>query len=116
MTNLNSATEPLLALDRWTLYTQSELQSLRWDTIQQREEDKSVHRIQQMQLESIRGQMRDISQQCTEPTDAVAELYNHVREIRNALDRIVHDLGSHFDSIRINSLPPTQLVSSQDAL
>ena len=52
--NLNSAMETLLALDRWIRYTQSELQSLRVDTIQQKEEEKSIHRIQQAQLDSIR--------------------------------------------------------------
>ena len=62
MANLNSAMEPLLALDRWIRYTQSELQSVRSDTIQQREEEKAVRRIQQMQLDSIQGQVRDISQ------------------------------------------------------
>ena len=62
MANLNSAVEPLLALDRWIRYTQSELQSVRSDTIQQREEEKAVRRIQQMQLDSIQGQVRDISQ------------------------------------------------------
>ena len=58
--------EPLLALDRWIRYTQSELQSLRADTIQQREDEKFVHRIQQGQLDSIQAQVREISQQCAE--------------------------------------------------
>ena len=55
--------EPLLALDRWIRYTQSELQSLRADTIQQREEQNAVHRIQQIYLDSIQGQVRENFQQ-----------------------------------------------------
>ena len=111
MTNLNSAMEPLLALDRWTRYT-----SLCSDTIQQREEEQAVHRIHQMQLDSIQGQVRDISQQCSELTDAVTELFNHIRHIRSALDKMIGGFNQHFDTISQNSLPATQLVSTQDAL
>ena len=35
MSNLNTAMELLLALDHWIRYTQTELQSLRADAIQQ---------------------------------------------------------------------------------
>ena len=111
--NLNSAMEPLLALDRWIRYTQCELQSLRADTIQQKEEEKSIHRIQQTQLDSIQSQVRDLSQQMTEITEAITELFNHVRQIRGTLDSIVSDFNHHFDTVPSNNLPPTQLACSQ---
>ena len=91
--------EPLLALDRWIRYTQSELQSLRADTIQQREDEKFVHRIQQGQLDSIQAQVREISQQCAELTEAITGPFNHVRQICRALDRIVHDFNQYLDSV-----------------
>ena len=111
--NFNSAMEPLLALDRWIRYTQSELQSLRADTIQQKEEEKSIHRIQQMQLDSIQNQVRDLSQQTAELTEAITELFNHVKDIRGSLANILHDFNRHFDSLPGNTLPPTQFIPSQ---
>ena len=111
--NLNSAMEPLLALDRWIRYTQSELQSLRADTIQYKEEEKSIHRIQQAQLDSIQSQVRDLSQQLTEVTEAITELFNHVRQLRGTLDKIVNDFNHHFDSVGPQSIPPTQRFDSQ---
>ena len=111
--NFNSAMEPLLALDRWIRYTQSELQSPRADTIQQKEEEKSIHRIQQTQLDSIQSQVRDLSQQLAEVTEAITEFFNHVRQIRGALDNSVCDFHHHFDTLPPNTLPPTQLASSQ---
>ena len=42
--------------------------------------------------------------------ESVAELYGHVKHLRTALDHIVSDFRNHFDS-----LPPTQLASSQGA-
>ena len=110
---LNSAMEPLLALDRWVRYTQSELQSLRADTIQQKEEEKSIHRIQQMQLDSIQNQVRDLSQQTAELTEAITELFNHVKDIRGSLASILHDFNRHFDSLPGNSLAPAQFIPSQ---
>ena len=107
--NLNSAMEPLLALDRWIRYTQSELQSLRADTIQQKEEEKSIHRI----LQSIQNQVRDLSQQTAELTEAITELFNHVKDIRGSLANILHDFNRHFDSLPGNTLPPTQFIPSQ---
>ena len=108
--NLNSAMEPLLALDRWIRYTQCELQSLRADTLQQRETDKSIQKIQQSQLDALQSQVRELSQQMSEVMESVAELYGHVKHLRTALDHIVSDFRNHFDS-----LPPTQLASSQGA-
>ena len=72
--NLKSAMEPLLALDGRIRCTQSELQSLRVDTIQQKEEEKSIHRTQQAELDSIQSQVRDLSQQLAEVTEAITEL------------------------------------------
>ena len=105
--------EPLLALDRWICYAQSELQSLRADTIQQKEEEKSIHRIQQMQLDSIQNQVRDLSQQTAELTEAITELFNHVKDIRGSLASILHDFSRHFDSLPGNTLAPTQFIPSQ---
>ena len=107
--NFNSAMEP----DRWIRYTQSELQSLRADTIQQKEEEKSIHRIQQMQLDSIQNQVRDLSQQTAELTEAITELFNHVKDIRGSLANILHDFNRHFDSLPGNTLPPMQFIPSQ---
>lgn len=81
--------------------------------MQQKEEEKSIHRIQQSQLDSIQSQVRDLSQQLTEVTKAITELFNHVRQIRGALDNIVSDFRHHFDTLSPNTLPPTQLASSQ---
>ena len=111
--NLNSAMEPLLALDRWIRYTQSELQSLRVDTIQQKEEEKSIHRIQQALLDSFQSQVRELSQRLAEVTEAITELSNHVRRLRGALDSIVNDFNHHFDSGHTNLVPPTQPAYSQ---
>ena len=111
--NLNSAMEPRLALDRWIRYTQSELQSLRVDAIQQKEEEKSIHRIQQAQLVSIQSQVRDLSRQLAEVTEAITGLFNHVEHLRGTLDSTVNDFNHHFDSVHSNLMPPTQLAYSQ---
>ena len=114
--NLNSAMEPLLALDRWIRYTQSELQSLRADTIQHKEEEKSIHRIQPAQLDSVQSQVRDLSQQLAELTEAITELFNHVRQLRGTLDKIVNDFNHHFESVVPHYCPPTQRFDSQGTL
>ena len=104
--------EPLLALDRWIRYTQSELQSLRADTIQQKEKEKSIHRIQQTQLDSIQRQVRSLSPRMAEITEAITELFNHVQQIRGTLESIVSDFNHHVDTVPPNTLPPTQLACS----
>ena len=76
---------------------------------QQKEEEKSIHRIQQAQLDSIQSQVRDLSQQLAEVTEATTELFNHVR----TRDSIVDDFNHHFDSVHSNLMPPTQLAYSQ---
>ena len=94
---------------------QSELQSLRVDTIQQKEEEKSIHRTQQAELDSIQSQVRDLSQQLAEVTEAITELFNHGRHLRGTLDSIVSDFNHHFDSVHSNSVPPTQPAYSKGA-
>ena len=111
--NLNSAMEPRLALDRWIRYTQSELQSLRVDAIQQKEEEKSIHRIQQAQLVSIQSQGRDLSRQLAEVTEAITGLFNHVEHLRGTLDSIANDFNHHFDSVVPPTLPAYSQGSSQ---
>ena len=40
-----------------------------------------------------------ISQECAELTEAITDLFHHVRLIRSALDRIVHDFNHQLDSV-----------------
>ena len=55
------------------------------------------------------------SQHCAELTEAISDLFNHIGQIRSALDRVAPDFNHHFASVSECSPPPTQPVSSQGA-
>ena len=83
---LGSACDPLLPLNRWIHYTQTELQSVRADLLHHREEELAVRRLQQSQLDSLQAQIRELAQQQT-------EISEQMTEVANAVTDMFHQLG-----------------------
>ena len=46
------------------------------------------------------------SQQCAELTEAISDLFNHIGQIRSALDRVAPDFNHHFASVSECPPPP----------
>ena len=72
-----SACEPLLPLNRWIHYTQTELQSVREDLLHHREEESAVRRLQQSQLDSLQVQIRELAQKQAEFSEQMTEVASH---------------------------------------
>ena len=95
---LGSACEPLLPLNRWIHYTQTELQSVRADLLHHREKELAVRRLQQSQLDSLQVQARELAQQhaefsaqMTEVANAVADLYHQLGVVHTAFQQAMGD-------------------------
>ena len=71
---IGSAHDPLLPLQRWIRYTQAELQQIRSDLQYRIEEDNSIRRLQQAQLDSLQVQVRDLAQQQSETCEHITEI------------------------------------------
>ena len=115
---LGSACDPLLPLNRWIHYTQTELQSIRADLLHHREEELAVRRLQQSQPDSLQAQVRELAQQQTEFSEqmtavanAVADMSHQLGVLRNTFNQVMSDMLRHFESPQ--QLPPTQLATTQ---
>ena len=113
-----SACEPLLPLNRWIHYTQTELQSVREDLLHHREEESAVRRLQQSQLDSLQVQIRELAQQqvefseqMTKVANAVTDLFHQLGVFRNTFNQAMSGMLRHFGSPQ--QLPPTQLANTQ---
>lgn len=113
---MGSAHDPLLPLQRWIQYTQTELQQVRAELTHRCDEDTAVRRIQQAQLDPLQVQIRDLARQqfedqVTEIANTIAELFHQVSTIRQTVNQTMSDVLRHVDSPPV--LPPTQLAATQ---
>ena len=116
--SIGSAHDPLLPLQRWIHYTQTEQQQVRAELQHRCEEDNAIRRIQQVQLDSLQVQIRDlgqqqseISEQVTEIANTIAELFQQTSVVRQTVSQTMNDVLRHFSNPPV--LPPTQLAATQ---
>ena len=96
---MDSALNLLAALERWIRYTQVELQSLRSDLIQQRQEEISVRQLQQAQLDSLQCQVRDIQKEACETQQNLSEPQMNFQVSRNTVQNLMEIHGGLFSTI-----------------
>ena len=91
---LNSAYDPLAPLQRWVIYTQTEILNLKEELRAAKEEEQSVRNLQQRQLDVLTAQMRDVDQRLCEVTDAVTELFNKQKTVHDLLSQLMRDISA----------------------
>ena len=88
------------------------------DLLHHRDEEFTVWRLQQFQLNFLKAQIRELPQQqaelsqwMTEVANAVTDMFHQLGVLRNNCNQALSDMLRHFD--RPQQLPPTQLAYTQ---
>ena len=90
-----------------------ELQSVRSDLNQQRQEEISVRRLQQAQLDSLQSQIGDIQQEACETQQNLTDLQMNFQFFHNTVQNLMEDFSGQFSTLRATQLPAMQLAPTQ---